>query len=570
MPTPFLDTCSVAVTNTYDTCGTLTKAKISTLTPDQMKALFTDGSSWNELNSLLKHQFEMAACGIRRNGFYDWIMTSNKPGMGKLVNVERRDRSASLVRPYILGRQMSVVNTDYWAVTNGYATGSYTVGSTGPLTSVAGGDRVVRVTPGYGTYIDSAQFLGDVGGKGGHSLFILNKASGDSTAQIGQWRIKDSALATDGTYVDILIVDRNAGSASAYDTTPTAGIAVVGVNNVNDVEQWCKNPANYNATKLVPFFFQTSRRTRCVDDQYLEVQKKLLADNAWFAEFADLPLAERNKQDEMEDQKQFVHQFLFGRAGSANQTLTNWGSLEQITSVSGASIDPGTGGKLIAYRADIVGVEEQLRACSQVTDRQGATLSLTTLLETIIYNVYRSRQSHGSASARNIDVYTDINTANDFRKQFVTYAKAKYGVDNVNMQLTDQDSDSAMAPLGFTWMSYKLPMPNGVMLNVIAHETFDDLRNVFSSLSTPDTTSGRYLMVLDLGKGGTIYPAVLATNRKVYRTGELEQLARIDSTFACVMENPTQIRTLTSQTATAIVECPKNSYIVKNFAGFTT
>jgi len=571
MATPFTDTCSVAVTNTYDTCGSLTKASISTLTPEQIKALFTDGSTYNELNSLLKHQFEMKACGVRRNGFYDWIMTSNKPGMGKLINIERRDRSASLVQPFIKGRQMSVINTDFFVISNGYATAAYTPGTTGPLTSVAGGNRVIRVTPGYGTYIDAGQLLGDLNGRGGHSLFILNK-SGGGTAQKGQWRIKESAISTDGLSVDILLVDQNAGSVntaaspSSYDSTPITGVVVIGINNVGDVEQWCKNPANYNPAKLVPFWYQTYRRTRCVDDQYLAVQKQLLADNQYFSQFVDLPIAERNRQDEMEEQRQFINQFLFGKSISADQTLTGWGALEQITSVSGASIDPGTGGKLISYRAGMIGVYEQLKACDQTIDVQGAALSMVTFLETYIYNIYRNRQSQGSPSARSIDVYTDVGTANDFMKRFITYAKT-YGIDNVNLQLTEQDMKSDMAPLGFLWRSFRLFKPGGVVLNIISHETFDDLRNVFVNLATgTDTTSGRYLMVLDLGKGGSIYPAILSTNRKVYKTGELDQLARIDSTFSCVMENPTQIKTLNSQTVTAVVECPKNSIIVENFS----
>jgi hypothetical protein len=76
---------------------------------------------------------------------------------------------------------------------------------------------------------------------------------------------------------------------------------------------------------------------------------------------------------------------------------------------------------------------------------------------------------------------------------------------------------------------------------------------------------GKFLLPLDLGSGGTIYPAVLGSNRKQYTTGRIEDLAKIDSTFSCAMENPTIDRTLTSTTTTAVVECPLNSQALVNF-----
>jgi len=78
------------------------------------------------------------------------------------------------------------------------------------------------------------------------------------------------------------------------------------------------------------------------------------------------------------------------------------------------------------------------------------------------------------------------------------------------------------------------------------------------------------MLILDIGKpgpkGGTIYPGMIATNRKVRTLGEIEQLARIDPTFACTMENITEEITLISETCTAIVECPANSVWIMGVA----
>jgi hypothetical protein len=43
-------------------------------------------------------------------------------------------------------------------------------------------------------------------------------------------------------------------------------------------------------------------------------------------------------------------------------------------------------------------------------------------------------------------------------------------------------------------------------------------------------------------------------------------MAKIDSDYACVMENPTQEVSLNSLTWTAVVECPSDSLIIENFA----
>jgi hypothetical protein len=111
--------CDVSIGNNYGTVGTLTRAQLSVLTPTQTRALFQPTSSgavsthrWTDIDALLRHQFEMKACGIRRSSLYDWVMSSNKQGMGALVNIQRPNKGPSLIQPFILGRQQSVMNID--------------------------------------------------------------------------------------------------------------------------------------------------------------------------------------------------------------------------------------------------------------------------------------------------------------------------------------------------------------------------------------------------------------------------------------------------------------------------
>jgi hypothetical protein len=70
-------------------------------------------------------------------------------------------------------------------------------------------------------------------------------------------------------------------------------------------------------------------------------------------------------------------------------------------------------------------------------------------------------------------------------------------------------------------------------------------------------------MLWDLGGG--VYPGIVDSNRKVHTIGALQDLAKIDSDYGCVMRTPTKEVTLNSLTWTAVVECPDDNLIIENF-----
>jgi len=550
----FVAPCTVAVSNNYDTCGTITRADVAHLTPDQLEDLFKPSGKFADMDAWFRTAFEMAACGTKRNGMYDWLMSSQR-NVGNLVNVEKVDRGPSLLHPFILGRQDSVINKDFWAITNGWANSAYTASTTGPLTAGqkalgAAGDRVIRVVTRYGIDLDASWFVST-----DRVMVFGRNAAGQSTR--GQWKVLASAAAADSSYVDVIMTTENGGSTTNYDTAPTAGVLLALGNNVNDYESWCHNRPTLDPRKRVPFWYQTMRRTRCVDSEYKKIFARLMESNEYFRQFGDLPLAERNRQDEAEYQRRWVNTFFFGKAISSDQTLANWQSLDQITTVTGSTVDPGLGGKLIAYRANMVGIYEQMRACDRVRDLQNNKLNFYEFLEEI-YNIYRARTSRGQR-ATSIDVYTDSTTAANFESGAIAYYKAEYGD---ILRITIEKGANA---LGFNWRSYEFKRPQGVRVNIITHEFFDDLVNAADTESISST--GRFMMILDMGKsgpgGGTIYPGMIASNKKMRTLGELENLAKLDATFACTMEHVTEEISLVSETVTAINECPANSLIIE-------
>lgn len=565
---PFQDLpCSVVVGNSYDTCGTITRANINSLTPLQLQALFFSGTSHNEMDDWFRTQFEMKACGTRVNSMFEWLMSSMRSDLKGLLSMEKLDRGPSLLKPFIMARQDSVINNEYWVITTGIANSDYTgdvpgtaigTNTTGPLTAAqkalgAAGDRIVRVVNRYGVDMDAKWFTSR------DRIQIFNKSGGTSLR--GQWKVLASAADTALSYVDVLITDENSGSLTPYHATPTSGIILVGTNNVNDFESFCQNRPALIPRKHVPFWYKTDRRSRCVDSETRKVFARLSEGNAYFDMFQNLPLSEYNRQDEETYQKRWVHDFFYSKKISANQTLANWQSLEQITTVTGATVDPGLGGKLVAFRANPVGVMEQLQACGRVIDMQNQALNWYEFLDEN-YRIMRARKSQGR-TVETIDWFTDQRTAANLETAFFAYMLREYG-DIVRVNLETGSNE-----IGFSWKIFSnLKYPTGLKIAIVTADYFDDMVNAFDNESIG--SAGRVLWALDIGKpgikGGTIYPGLIQSNSKTTTLGDLQTLSRIDSTFACVMEHVTEEIRMTSATWTAIVECPNNSIALHGLA----
>lgn len=560
--------CSTVVRNTYDTHGTITRASINMLTPTQLEALFSTGGLFNEMDDWFRTSFEMKACGTKVNSMYDWLMSSARTDLKGLLSTEKLDRGPSLLKPFIMARQDSVVNVDtYWVIVNGVANSAYTgavpgsgVGtmSQGPLTVAdkalgAASDRVIRVVTRYGVDLDPKWFLS----RDRIQIFGL---SGGTTLR-GQWKVLASQVNTSLSYIDVLITSENAGSTTPFATAPTSGVILVGTNNVNDFEAFCLNRPVINPRKHVPFWYKTDRRARRVDSEYRKVISRLSEGNKWFDLFQNLPLSEYNRQDEELYQRRWVNDFFFSKKISANQTMANWQSLEQITTVTGATVDPGLGGQLIAYRANPVGVMEQLQACGRVKDLQNHALNWYEFLDEN-YRIMRARKSTGRP-ADTIDWFTDQRTAANIETAFFAYLKAEYG-DIIRIPIETGSNE-----LGFSWKIFSnLKYPVGLKIAIVTADFFDDMVNAFADENLG--SAGRVMWALDIGKpgpkGGTIYPGILATNSKTHTLGQLENLAKLDTTFACVMEHITEEIKMTSTTWTAVVECPQNSLAINGIA----
>lgn len=544
--------CTPTVSNSYNSCGTITRSSLKSITPAQLLTVFQDGSgNYRDMASILKNAFELKACGIKTNGLYDWLMSSSQ-SKGGLLNKKNISSTESYIEPFILAKQKSLINDDYWAISTGYATAAYTVGVTGPLSSLVGGTRVVRVISRTGIDVANEWFVP------AHKVHIFGRNAGTGAAERGQWRIVASAADTTNGFIDVLLADENAGSTTGYSTTPIAGVLIIGTNDVSDWESWCNNRPALNPNKLVPFFFQTSRQALCVDSSYKEYLQRAMEVNPMFEVFGDVPLAERNRQIGERAQREWVNSFFWGKP-LANQTIATYTSLNPITSVNG---------QLMGYRANAVGVYEQLRNCGRIVDRQNQQLYIRNFLNDI-YNVVRARENSGVPN-RSVDVYTDTETAELWKRGMIAYYNAQSGgLLRYNAPIQDGNIEGNLQTMGFWATSYKVDYPAGVTINIVTHPFFDD---ILSAAKTEDAsaapnkgTTGRFLWVLDIGKGGSIYPGITGSNRVSTTVDDIDLLRKVNTSYNCVMANPTRDLTLSSITWTVVVECPAANLIYENF-----
>lgn len=587
----FAAQCSPVISTNYDTCGSVTRASVNHLTVADLTALFAPDGLFADLDAWFKHAIEMKACGIQRNVMYDWIMGNADREAFRLAYKSalqgiRGVKTASLLQPFIFGAQDSVIVRGYWKVVAGAAGSTLleaagTVGSLGDQGNTAlaqatanpnaikaqdgtttlvyntAGVRWIRLDNRFSIPPDNGLFLPN------STIHIFTKRS-NGRAEHGQWKVLTSAVGAFG--VDLLIYDANGGSDELYEAAPTAttgGVVIPGVNNVNDFEKWCSNRTTLDPRKRVPFWFQTRRNARCVDSEYKKVFARLMTSNPAFREFGDLDLAQRNRQDEMEDQKEFVNSFFFNKPSSANQTLALWESLEPVYTAEGNGVKLGLGSKLIGRRAEFKGVKEQLKECGRVYDLLGNPLNLHEWLD-LNYNIKRARSTGmNGKQVTDIDWWTSSAMRAKFQQAYVAYAEQVWG-DKVRFNFDWNQVSKA----GVLFDSYTFQYPSGVKINLMSADFFDDWLDQFQNQNME--ARGNLMLALDIGKpgpnGGSIYWAQMESNRATYQSAALAELARFDSTFRCVLKHVDVQQTLISDTGSAIVECPLHSSWVENFS----
>jgi hypothetical protein len=547
LPTNFGSSCAISLSTNIQECGSVAVCQAIPLEVGDLTNVYLNGANYRVMGGLLEHDFEIRMCQTVQNGLYDFLM-SNKVNMSKRLNFRRIDDGLKALEPFVMARQYAPINDEYWSVNFGEANGQ---------------NWEVQIESTTGIPIDARQW------PTGQRVYIDGLSAGGSATKTA-WMIVSVTTFTDNT-ATLILSSQNTMSALNQDkvASPVTGVMVRGTANIDDFESWCHEDASYINWSNVPFWFETKRNALCTSSNYRKY-KAALRDNPLFQEFGDLSEIEKNKQLGMSFQKKFVHDFFWSKP-LPYQTLAQYNSLAPIDAYDGSALGLGTdGGTCQGFKANSVGVYEQLATCNRIADLQGAQLQLLTLFNTL-YNISRVRQQAGKKH-NVIDIFTDSVTADAFNTSMVSYYQSKLNNSFRTTMAVDTGDKMQNSPLfqppetkdaefGFAYRSYRLQFPN-ITINVLTHFFFDDYYTAQAGANQPNV--GRVLWILDFTG---IYPGILSTNKIVNKTGDLKTLASINDGFRCVLKVPTKESTLMSVTTATVVDCPLGNLIIENFAG---
>lgn len=534
--------CAPNISTNIKQCGTVTVCDAKAMISSELTN-YTRSGDYLIMGALIRHDMEIKQCGAVQNGLYDFLM-ANRVNISKKQSFDKINSGEFQIRPYILARQFSPINNAYWFVTDGQSSGENWTVEVQSSTNIP---PDVRSFP-----VDQRV-----------TIFGLTDAG---TKTVTSWKIVSSTL--NGYFVTLVLSSENSGSflPEARLASPVTGVLTRGTANKSDFEKYCAEPPAYLNWKNVPFWIETQRTSMCKSSMYDKWRAYLLADNPLYREFGDLDDIERNRQLGADWQKRMVETMFWGKAISDKQNLAEYNQLDVINTYDGGTLGVD-GAKCVGLRANMIGVYEQLAECGRVVDLLGAQVNLISLFNEL-YNMKRVREGQGGPSMQQFDIFTDSITAEAINQAMIAYYNTKsgntlrmtIGVNEMPPANFNKDQLIQKANFGFNYRSYNLFYP-AVRINVITHYFFDDYLTANTGAGQAD--AGRLLLVLDFSG---IYPGIMGSNRKVFKTGDANTLASINPDFACVLQVPTQEQTLTSVTGTMIVECPAGNLWIENFS----
>lgn len=569
----FWNKCRPVIGNTMKQCGTVTLCDAIPMEEADAQGLYMaaqedGGYSFRVMEHLFEHDFEIAMCEATQNTMADFLMSLKVP-VNSRISTRRLQGGELEIAPFITARQYSPINDAFWLIIDVRAyNGSYD--DSGFSTA----DLVAEVVSSTNIPWSADNF------PEGMRVYVTGQAAGGSATHTS-WYVLGAGLDTAGAQM-VYLQGQNAGSflESAALTPPGESRATVkgwmvrGGPNVSDYEKWCHEQSAYTNWHDVPFWVETIRTTTCKSTQYEKWRALVAKNNRFYREFYDLTETEKNRQLDRDWKNRQVNTLFWGKAISAYQTLGSYMSLDPIESFAGildANGDQilGTdGGTCVGRKANLIGWYEQMAQCGRVMDLGNAQMYLTALFEEI-YNMYRVRKSNGKANPHVFDCFTDTRFAKVFNDAMITYylanlqgkAQVNIPITGVNLSQTDPQTQgpAKTAKFGFTFRSYELIWPAGIVINIISHEYFDDRVSVAKQSGMESV--GRVFWVLDFG---SFYPGIIATNSQEWETGKLKDLAAVNESYACVLAVNTKRQKLTSMMWTAVVECPMGSLMLEN------
>lgn len=568
--------CAPPIGTNIRECGTVTRCNAQPLTQADLApdGVYMTNGDFRVMDSLLKYDFEVKSCEAVQNTLADFIM-SIKVNMNSRLQVKNRAPGEIEVAPFVEAKQYSPINNAYWNIIDGEVADQGDPAGTTHVFSIMSPTNIPM----------------DVGGfPPGMRLYATGYSSGGSATH-SAWKVIEAVDNGNGT-ATLYVADANAGTylsaakagfpaRAESNKLPFAGWLVRGGPNVSDYEKWCYEQPTFTNWHFQMFWLETMRTTLCRSSNYQKWHQLALT-NPLYRTFYELPETDKNRQLDRDWKQRIADTFMWGTA-LAGQNATDYalpeasGGLEQILAYPGLRVsdaglitDSASDAQILGVdgatcqgrRANLVGVYQQHVQCGRVVDLQNGQFNLPAFFREL-YNMMRIRKGQNHKNPKEFDCFTDSAFAALFRQAMITYFLGKsQGAGSVQIPMDWANSKAPppqRAQWGFYFTSYLLDWPEGVVLNIITHDYFDDL--VTEAHTVGMDSLGTVFWVLDWSG---IYPGIVATNAVTAETGKLAELARINPDFACVMATNTRIQKLTSMTWTCVVECPMANLMFEN------
>jgi len=541
--------CGPRIIDVSNSCdGSLTKADIQGMTPGTLESLKDTAIG----EAFLFRQTTLAGIsGVRENSLWDLLMSKIK-NVGNEITESSIGPNKSFLLPYFLREQEDYINVNSLIIEAGGAN---------PLAGTTVGglyhrNDTWRLTVATPTYSASELALTSPVKNveryflPGEYIIVLTKSGND--AKTLHFKIVDSESAGNNKAYVIVEPSYTEGYVAAEgilaDYQPTNGIVQMGVNSVSDYESWCHNQPSELSRRMLAFWPQTSRFTRCWDDVYAEYLEAIFDGkiNPYLERFKELPMAEQNRQQFAVYQRKLLNSFFFGEAINEFQTVETYRQLPEVR-------DPRGANSLLEYKSNALGVRTQLNACGRVIDRSSAALNLNELEEQL-YILKRNREVNGG-SVDSIDVMTDKSTANRIKTLMASYYKARYGIGwERQMQPTEKIKFGQQTMWNYN--TYEMDEAQ-VQLNVITEPFFADFKSHASKAGV--ATRGNMLLFIDWND---VQFGVTKVGSRKSNTPDVDT----DPDFRCIIKANITHTEMESVSWTPIINDPRKSLIWENFS----
>ena len=539
----FPNNCNPRIINVDASTGcTLSRASIRGMTPQDFE---DQGFKELGMDRVIARAKEAKVAGVIERPLESLLMSNIKSIKGA-VSKQQIAGQGSVILPYIYMRQRRNINSNYWRIANGAATPG---AGTGGLHAGAWDLTIQNSGSKYASALVSLEqyFL--------PGRYVLVEAMNATTkvAYSLSYKILAAVNANSGLTQQALVTlipnytgPGWAGLTAAQQLTfqPTSGVLLNLANSVSDYESWCYQDNAENVNKLLTFWLQTTRETHEYSDEYLLALNAALTTN-YFKDFRQLPLAQQKAIQHAKAMAVWMNSVFYGQQIDETQTVETYQSLPKV-------VDPMNPSCTLEFKANALGLKQQLINCSRYLDHQGNALSMDNIAA-VAYDLKRAREATG-ASVDRIDFMTDRFTSGAILQLMTSFYKAKYGINTERFYQPNQ----------------KLTFEDQTMWNYNVYQLPDDLGGLELAIYTDPYFSDK-LLAFDAGisnRGRTMwgidwsdfYIGMAGTNSANRQTNVADNL------YNCVIRPNVHHYQLNSQTWTTVIEDPARHYLVDNFS----